>query len=492
MKKNSIFLKMKKLYGLGFLSLALLTSSSAVAQDVTTGLQLYYTFNDVSGTTVPDHSPDGANIGTVNGAPQIVTGYEGSALDFPTKPDYVQVPNDITTSLTDFTVTAWVKLDNIAQWQRIFDFGSATTNYVFLGDKGNGVLRFEAVIGGVIQQVDCASLLPVGAWVHVAFTLQGSVGTIYVNGVAAGTNPSMTLNPSMLGSTNQNYIAKSQWDNDPGLEGSVDEFRLYNRALTADDVLSLTGLNELRNQQSALTLGTITAVTSNLTLPTTMGSQGVTVTWSSSNKSMIDTLGNLVSRPAKFNTPVVLTATLSQTIGDKTYILSKQFIVTVAALNPVTADQVANWNFASSNITLDGDTIRVKDASESGFVGKIMDVARIRTIGNTTKYNVLDLGNDKGYFDMGTGIGEAVYSLNDKFTIGGYFRMDSTYTGAGDWGNNLFCFANTANDFTNPKGTMYACLGKTSYQITSTAWNVGGEAGLNPWKTAATGTWHHY
>ena len=496
MKKNSIFLKMKKLSGLSFLTLALLTSSSAVAGDITTGLQLYYTFNDVSGTNVPDHSTGGTNVGTVNGAPSTVTGYEGNALQFPLKADYVQVPNDITTSLTDFTVAAWVKLDSYVWWPRVFDFGTSTTgnpaNYVFLGETGNGYLRYEILAPGTpAQQVNSTTALPLNAWVHVAFTLQGSVGTIYINGVASGTNASMTLNPASLGSTDQNYIGRSQWTADPAFGGSIDEFRLYNRALTADDVLSMTGLVELKNQQTALTLPS-TPIISNLTLPTTMGTQGVTVTWASSNKSMIDTLGTLVSRPAKYDTPVMLTATLSQTIGDKTYTLSRQFIVTVSALNPVlTTNEVANWDFSSSNITLDGDTVRVKDASESGFVGKVMNVARIRTIGNTTKFNVLDLGNDQGYFDMGAGIGEAIYSLNN-FTIGGYYRIDDTYTDLNSWGNLLFNFANSADVFGTKIGTMYAGLKNQNYAISPGSWDNGGEQGVGVNVNAGKGNWHHF
>ncbi|MDD4992228.1 MAG: hypothetical protein PHR83_08355 [Paludibacter sp.] len=497
MKKNSIFFKMRKLCGFSFLSLALLASTSAVAQDVTTGLQVYYTFNDVSGTSVPDHSSTTSNTGTIMGAPQTVVGNEGSALQFPLQADYLQLPNGLMSSVTDFTVAAWIKMDKEQWWPRIFDFGTGTDNYMFLAEVNTSAgfyqLRFAIRTAAINeQQINCTSNIAVGSWVHVAVTLNGNVGTMYVNGVAVATNTIMTLNPSSLGSTNLNYIAKSQF-NDPGLAGSVDEFRVYNRALTANDVLSLTGLNELKNQQTALTLTNIDPVTtSKINLPLTAGTQGVTITWASSNKSMIDTLGNVLSRPSKYNTPVMLTATLSQAIGDKTYKLSKQFVATVVALNPVEADQIAYWNFASSNLSLDGDTIKVKDASESGFVGKIMDAARIRTIGNTTKYNVLDLGNSTGYFDMGTGIGEAVYSLSDKFTIGGYFRMDSTYTGAGDWGNNLFSFSNTVNDLADPKGTMYACLGKTNYAITSGAWNYGGETGINPSKTPSTGTWHHY
>jgi hypothetical protein len=493
MKKNSIFLKIRKLYGFGFLSLALLTSTTAVAQDVTTGLKLYYTFNDVSGTTVPDHSAGASNSGTIMGTPQSVAGYDGSALQFPLQADYIQVPNDITTSLTDFTAAAWVKLDNLHWWSRIFDFGSGTGNYMFLGETGNGYVRFAIITtaSGKEETVNSTTPLPIGSWVHVAVTLQGSVGTIYINGVASGTNTSMSLNPTMLASTNQNYIAKSQWP-DPALDGSLDELRLYNRALTANDVLSLTGLNELKNQQTALTLGNIDAVTSNISLPKTMGTQGVTVTWTTSNKSMIDSLGNFVSRPAKYDTPVLLTATLSQTIGDKTYTLSKQFIATVAALNPVlTTSLVANWDFASSNIKLDGDTIRVKDASESGFVGKVMNVARIRTIGNTTKYNVLDLGNDKGYFDMGAGIGEAIYSLND-FTIGGYYRIDDSYTDLGSWGNVLYNFANSVDAYADPKGTLYAGLKNQNFAISPGGWNSGGEQGVGVNANAAKGNWHHF
>ncbi|MDP4268884.1 MAG: LamG-like jellyroll fold domain-containing protein [Bacteroidota bacterium] len=491
MKKTSIFLNMKRWKTLGLFSLAILAASSTYAQDVTTGLQLYYSFDNVSGGSVPDDSGKGL-IGSEMGSPTVVAGNSGNALYFATQSDYVQLPNDITTSLTDFTIAAWVNVDKLQWWPRIFDFGTGQTNYMFLSQVGNGYLRFAIRTATVDeQQINSTTAITTGTWVHVAVTVQGNTGTMYINGVAVGTNTNMTLTPSSLGSTTQNYIAKSQFP-DPALVGAVDEFRVYNRALTNTDIVALTGLDELKKQQTALDLGAISNVTSNLTLPTTMGTKGVTVRWATSNASMIDTLGVLVSRPDKYNTPVLLTATLSQTLGGKVYTLTKQFTATVSALNPVaTSELLADWNFASGNIFLDGDTIKVTDASGTGLVGKLMDVARIRTIGNTTKYNVLDLGNNQGYFDMGSQIGEAVYSLSD-FTMAGYFRMDETYTGNSDWGNNLFSFSNTENDLSDPKGTMYACLGKTNYAITSGAWNSGGETYLNPYKTPTTGTWHHY
>ncbi len=75
-------------------------------------------------------------------------------------------------------------------------------------------------------------------WTHVAVTLSGSVGTLYINGTVAGTNSAMTLTPSSLGSTTLNYIGKSQW-NDPYLNGSVDEFQIYPRALSSTEVTAL-------------------------------------------------------------------------------------------------------------------------------------------------------------------------------------------------------------------------------------------------------------
>jgi hypothetical protein len=46
----------------------------------------------------------------------------------------------------------------------------------------------------------------------------------------------MSLNPASLGSTTQNYIGKSQFGSDPYLNGAVDDFRIYSRALSASEI----------------------------------------------------------------------------------------------------------------------------------------------------------------------------------------------------------------------------------------------------------------
>jgi hypothetical protein len=63
-----------------------------------------------------------------------------------------------------------------------------------------------------------------------------------VDGVAVGTSESLTLNPSSLGNTVNNYIGKSQYGSDPCLNGSIDEFRIYNGALAANEIAQACSL----------------------------------------------------------------------------------------------------------------------------------------------------------------------------------------------------------------------------------------------------------
>ncbi len=72
-------------------------------------------------------------------------------------------------------------------------------------------------------------------------TLSGTTGTLYVNGTAVGTNTNMTLNPSALGDTTQDWIGRSQYPGDPYLAATVNDFQIYNSALTAAQVAALAG-----------------------------------------------------------------------------------------------------------------------------------------------------------------------------------------------------------------------------------------------------------
>jgi hypothetical protein len=171
-----------------------------------------------------------------------VAGEIGNAVPLAGGGDYVNLPANIASGLSDFTISAWVKPSAITTWSRVFDFGTGTGNYMFLTVNAGSGPRFAITTtgGGGEQQLSSGTQLPLNTWSHLAVTLSGSTGTLYVNGTPVATNSNMTLHPSSLGNTNQDWIGRSQFG-DPNLNGDVDDFAIYSRALSASEIGALAG-----------------------------------------------------------------------------------------------------------------------------------------------------------------------------------------------------------------------------------------------------------
>ncbi len=217
------------------------SANSAEASTTFTQPLVYLKFDETSGSSAADSSGNGWTGTLVNG-PLWSAGRSNNTVDLDGANDHVTLPTGVMNGLTDFTITLWANLDSISNWSRLFDFGTGTTVNMFLTPKNgaNNRIRFAITTGGGggEQRIDGTTALPIGGWHHVAVTLAGSTGTLYVDGVQVGQNTAMTLTPSSLGSTTQNRIGRSQY-NDPYLMGRIDEFRIYGRALTAAEVASL-------------------------------------------------------------------------------------------------------------------------------------------------------------------------------------------------------------------------------------------------------------
>ncbi len=200
----------------------------------------YWMFNENSGTIAADSSGGGANGALLTGA-SWTTGKFGNAISLNGTNGYARFPAGFISTLNDYTIAGWVNLNSVSTWARIFDFGSGTSVYMFLTPKsGSNAIRFAISTSGGSgeQQINGTSIPSTGVWHHFAVTLSGTVGILYVDGVAVGRNNNMTLKPSNLGYTTQNYIGKSQYS-DPYLNGSVDDFRIYSRALSPTEVYYL-------------------------------------------------------------------------------------------------------------------------------------------------------------------------------------------------------------------------------------------------------------
>lgn len=172
------------------------------------------------------------------GSPTFVTGKYGSAMDLSGTGQYTMLPANMLASVTNFTIALWVNWDGGGNWQRIFDFGNGTSQYMFLSpSSGSGTLRFAVTTnGGGAEQILETSPLPVGQWRHVAITRNGNIVRLYTNGVLAvtGTNAitPASFNPAL------NNLGASQYP-DPLFNGRLDELFIYNYALSATEITRL-------------------------------------------------------------------------------------------------------------------------------------------------------------------------------------------------------------------------------------------------------------
>jgi hypothetical protein len=229
-------------------------SGTGGAGVVMSGLVAYYPCDQATGSTLPDLSGNSHNATLVTGTGGTAgysfgtgpkTGLKNALHLVKSSQGYVSIPAGLLSSASAMTIATWVYLNSSADWQRVWDFGTSTTSYMFFTPRisvSPNYLRFAITRAGndagAEQQLNGTAELSIGEWHHVAVVIGSSGGILYVDGAQLTTNPGMTLKPSDLGSTTNNYIGKSQYS-DPYLDGSIDDFRVYDRALSAAEIQTL-------------------------------------------------------------------------------------------------------------------------------------------------------------------------------------------------------------------------------------------------------------
>ena len=201
---------------------------------------MHLTFDEKEGITAIDVTGNGWNATLVNGA-TFTAGRNGNALDLPdTAWQQATLPRGVVAGLRDFTIAFWTRVDTQATWARVFDFGTGTDNAMFFTSRADtGLPRFAIRTPDIEeQQIDGDREIPTNAWVHVAIVREGTTGRLYVDGRQAGTKPGMTLAPSDLGLTTQNFFGRSQWP-DPIFNGAIDDFRIYAKPLGSNEIAAI-------------------------------------------------------------------------------------------------------------------------------------------------------------------------------------------------------------------------------------------------------------
>ncbi len=168
-----------------------------------------------------------------NGAAIQTDATRGRVLNLNGTNQYVQLPPGVAFARTFSAVVKW---NGGGAWQRIFDFGVDTVNYVMLtpltGDSGK--MRCDIRVNNVTQTVTAPAPLPTNVWVQVALTLDGVNGILYSNGVPVVTNVVSFLPLQTLAQTN--HLGRSKFAADPYFNGQFANFRVYGRALSATEI----------------------------------------------------------------------------------------------------------------------------------------------------------------------------------------------------------------------------------------------------------------
>jgi hypothetical protein len=234
----------KQLYNMG----APAKVNSSPTKSLNTGLVGYWTFDGKDLTDkVYDRSPVGTNHGyyynsATSSAKTI--GKLGQALKFNGVNNVVVTSNTtLTNNFSAITVSAWIRptLTGSDNYQRITDKLNVCAFHVVSGGILGGYFQTTGAGGGTfdIYQGEFGQTVSANVWQHVVFVWDSATGkaNIYKNGVAGiqqnvgGTNLTNDVSTSFrIGDRN---------DSNRSFSGSIDDVRVYNRALSATEIRQL-------------------------------------------------------------------------------------------------------------------------------------------------------------------------------------------------------------------------------------------------------------
>jgi len=203
-------------------------SSVTVGDGITDGLVGYWPMNEGQGSYVYDYSPRTSNHGK----------FFGPYLDFDGVDDYVGCGSDSSLDITEeITVSAWIKLTTLGLEQKILAKAqSSTKGYeIFIGSDNKIRSRVGAEDNASERDLigDSVSL---GNWYHVVMTWDGTTQKLYANGSLSNSKGTSGTsgNPEYDLTVGRRSDASSLFFN-----GLIDDARVYNRALSAEEVSKL-------------------------------------------------------------------------------------------------------------------------------------------------------------------------------------------------------------------------------------------------------------
>ncbi len=164
---------------------------------------------------------------------------------------YVNLPNNLLKSLTDVSIVTWQTWSGGAAFERYFDFGKGVaeddttgqgSSYLAVATYGlnNTKLQLLTREGSSFPEESIRSFADMNDKMEhqvAAVFVSNSHAELFRDGSSLGTVP-ISWSLSSIEDVNE-WIGRSQWASDHTFKGEVDEFRIYNQALTPCAIAAL-------------------------------------------------------------------------------------------------------------------------------------------------------------------------------------------------------------------------------------------------------------
>jgi hypothetical protein len=176
------------------------------------------------------------------------------AAMFSSANNFVQLPYQVA-NMKEMTISVWVNMRASTAWQRIFDFGNGTDQYMYLTPNSGTDMRFVMRNKGE-EEILSAPKLSISRWLHVTLSISDEAVVLYVDGEEVARSTEMTIRPSDIKPV-MNYIGRSQFKKDPMIKAYMDDLRIYNYALDQTEIKEIV---EIANDIKSVTDGVAEAI----------------------------------------------------------------------------------------------------------------------------------------------------------------------------------------------------------------------------------------
>jgi hypothetical protein len=342
-------------------------------------LKVHYQFNKITNTdSITDETGNGYNARLIGGAGIKKLG-DYNVAELGTDAGYVDMGSKmgaLINTLNDFTISCYLYVQPAAVLTNNGNFVWTFSNSANIASSPAGCLFYTAKDSryaisttnySAEKEVRIGTAASKGSWKHITYSQSGNQGSLYIDGELKKTG-TVDLLPSTLGATAYNYLFKSSYSSDQLLLNSmISDFRIYNKSLSISEITNLaselTALDSLlyaehvNDAATTLSLGDISALISDLTLPAS-GANNVVISWNSSSPGIISNTG-VVVRPVlgSETADVLLTATLSK----NGVTITKEFAAKVlpyftdkfsVSMDSASLNLAGNLNLLRSNLIL--------------------------------------------------------------------------------------------------------------------------------------------